>query len=155
MCRSTNELRPTEIKSDFDKERFEKPLNWFYLTKKSKQRKNNQVVTLVKAEWLNNEGFHPRAWKYAFLASIFVPASTILVQLTWRSHFMETIKIDGLVMRLLSEDICCVVIRWRSSTWVLKNQVKFTAKFWHFLCTKWEKTKERGNSRSRTLRRWN
>lgn len=41
-----------------------------------------------------------------------------LVQLTWRSHFMETIKIEGLVMRLLSEDICCVVIRWRSSTWV-------------------------------------
>lgn len=77
MCKSPNEPRPAEIKSYFDKERFEKSLNWFYLTKKLKQRKNNQVVTLVKAEWLNNEGFYPRAWKCAFLASIFVRASII------------------------------------------------------------------------------
>lgn len=56
-------------------------------------------------------------------SSIFVPASLLAVQLTWRSDSLQTVKFDGLVVRLRCEIIRCLVIRWRTNMWVNNFQI--------------------------------
>ena len=51
-------------------------------------------------------------------SSIFVPASPLAVQLTWSSDSLQTVKFDGLVVRLRREIIRCLVIRWRTNMWI-------------------------------------